>query len=146
MEQPDFDAIERNAFVTKFFAACEKESPLRRKGLCLNQCLDFVGWQEGCALNTPEAVELLRVRPQRWLYDRTTRLLVAVTHAHPVFAGLLADCLTQKEDLEGDDYMLLGLGFWHSSVAHDNTLHVPEGFQFTPEERRVFGHYHLMRW
>lgn len=143
----DPDEMERRAFVTTFFQKCEISSQLPDKDFILNQLLEFVGWQEGIPLGDPRIKEFLEAPRQRWLYDRTTGLLVNVAMAHPVFANQLAECLLRQDlNPDHDEYMNRGFGFWHSSVAKPNTLHLPESLVFTPEERRVFGHYHVQRW
>ncbi len=132
----EWDSLAPEAFISRW------------TGHTKNQLFRFLEWQEGARLGTPAAVALINAEHPRWLWDRTTGLLLEVYTAHPVLAGLLHDLHTGKEAMRdgGEAYLEAGLGFWVSSVSQGRTVHVPPGLKLTAQERMAFKQYTFKAW
>ncbi|MEJ8837729.1 hypothetical protein [Ramlibacter sp. AN1133] len=109
--------------------------------------LEVLGSQPGLQVGSDEARCLLHsFRP--WIYDRTTALILEVSHAHPVVAGMLY-CLHRGKDWDadaGERFVAEHMGFWMSSVSlATRSIHVDAAFRPTARERMAFRAFNFIR-
>lgn len=112
--------------------------------------VDFIGWQEGAALGTPEQRNMTQTfKP--WLYDRATGLVLSVPELHPVFAAYLYGAHkgwgVEKYDRDNADrFVDECLGWWLSSMSvSSRKIMVGRDVVLNAQERAIFRSYVLDR-
>ena len=98
----------------------------------------YIGFQEGYALGTAEARQL--IYEGLWVYDRQSGLVLEVRMSHEMVCYWLYLAYTGKEykSVDCEQFLEQHMGFWMSSVAYERSVYVDRTFCLTAQERMAF--------
>lgn len=130
----DFDKMESESFIGRLCGDNERAK---------YQLCEYLGWQKGAVIGTPEFHEILQKRG--WFYFRPMGLVLDCPINHPNVASRIYSVAKNVEwhsDLS-DRFLDDGLGFWKSSVSIQQ-IHVYNGFTLTAQEKMAFKNFRFV--